>query len=340
MRANLLISVLCAGSAAAALIWIGISRRDIPAPRLTSPTPAVSGCQDTETDSREFLKTAPAPSGSASHSNLWSRVESDEMRRFIANLRDTGCPEEIVRDVVTLRVARKYHSRLMASKSAAAAEWTDIAHPPAFVSSASGEDQGSLCAAMDRELEALLGVDADELKSFACRGWGAEEEDPFLPLEKRGRMREIYDLYRRLRTEARDQLRGAGEQELQAKFQALDQEREAEIAAILSPTEREQYALRYSKASQYVRSHLPEAKNEQEFRTMVQAVNETGVHEAPPAGRWFLARYGIFDPLEKRDTAAERRQAQKEQALREKLKDMLGDQRYEELYPAKAPAAE
>ncbi len=339
MRTNLLISILFGSTAATALIWIGISRWDARAPRLTSPTPADSHCQDTETNAREPLISAPFSSASASHSNLWSHVESDEMPRFIGNLRDTGCPEEILRDVVTFRVARKYHSRLVASKSAAAADWKDIAHPPALVRLASGEDQLSMSAAMDRELEALFGVDANELKSLASRGWHTDGEDSFLPLEKRGRIREIRELYRRLKTEAREQLQGADEREVQAKLQAVDQEKEAEIAAILSPTEREQYALWYSKASEYVRLHLPEAKDEQEFRKLVQAVNETGVYEVPPAIIGVLARYGILNPLEKRDAAAEQRQAQREQALQEKLRGILGDRRYQELYPAK-PAAE
>ncbi len=34
----------------------------------------------------------------------WARIESDDLREFIGNLRRAGCPEETIRDVVTFRV--------------------------------------------------------------------------------------------------------------------------------------------------------------------------------------------------------------------------------------------
>jgi hypothetical protein len=191
---------------------------------------------------------------------------------------------------------------------------------------------------MDRELASLLGANPDELKSIATRGHHLNYGDSFLPLAKDMQVREIRELYRRLSLEARQELEYVADQELLLKLQRLEQERESAIAAILTPSEREAYNLRHSRPAIYARSRLPVAEDEIEFRKFVRAVEESRVYEPPPSGGGSLprfgTRYGIPNPLEKPDTAAEQEQSRKQQRLHQKLKELLGEARCQELFPA------
>lgn len=276
------------------------------------------------------------PSRETTGMTAWARIESDDLREFIGNLRRAGCPEETIRDVVTFRVARKYYARLLATKAGETEAWPDPAHPAPVPTRASGPDQLALRAEMDRELASLLGANPDELKSMASRGSNFEYGESFLPLAKEMRVREIRELYRRLSNEARAELEYVADQELRLKLQRLEQEREAEIAAILSPAERDAHYLRHSRPAVYARSQLPVAMDENEFRKLVRAVEESRVYEPQPSGGGALARfgtrYGIPNPLEKPDTTAQAEQSLRQARLHERLKQSLGEERYRELF--------
>lgn len=284
----------------------------------------------------EVAGVEATPSPGTSGMTAWARIESDDLREFIGNLRRVGCPEETIRDVVTFRVARKYYARLLAAKASEAETWPDLAHPAPLPTRGSGADQLALRAEMDRELASLLGANPDQLKSEASSGHNIYYGESFLPLAKEMRVREIRELYRRLSNEARAELEYVADQELRLKLQRLEQEREAEIAAILSPAEREAYHLRHSRPAVYARSHLPVAMDETEFRKLVRAVEESRVYEPQPSGGGALARfgtrYGIPNPLEKPDTTAQAEQSRRQAGLHERLKQLLGEERYRELF--------
>lgn len=336
MKTKLVFFLLFGTCAGIAFLWLNTPAPAGRAATAKTAEPGVAGpgasTQQASVLAQRAAVSQRAAETQATRTNAWAEIESEDLPRFVANLRNTGCPEDTVRDIATFRVARKYHARLLAAKARQAVVWQDLAHPPALAPASSNEDQLALRAAMDRELAAVLGADPEELKSIVTRGQHLYREEAFLPLNKQMRVREIGELYRRLSNEAREELQGAAEEDIQRKLRNLNQEKEAEIASILTPTEREEYELRYSKAAQYARSHIPEAKNEAEFREFVRAVNEAGVYETQP-NLGVLARYGILNPLEKRDTAAEEEQARKQQLLRQRLKKSLGEQRYRELYP-------
>src|SRR5262245_30581836 len=52
---------------------------------------------------------AGSNSGAAqSPGSLWSAIEDPDPRRLIDRLRAVGCPEQTIRDIVTLRVCRQF----------------------------------------------------------------------------------------------------------------------------------------------------------------------------------------------------------------------------------------
>src|SRR5438128_12417542 len=42
----------------------------------------------------------------------WRMVESEDYKKYIANLRSIGCPEETIRDIIVADVAKLFDSRL------------------------------------------------------------------------------------------------------------------------------------------------------------------------------------------------------------------------------------
>src|SRR5258705_11526606 len=43
----------------------------------------------------------------------WKSIESRDPQKLIANLRDIGCPEQTIRDLMTFRVCRQYRKKLL-----------------------------------------------------------------------------------------------------------------------------------------------------------------------------------------------------------------------------------
>ena len=41
----------------------------------------------------------------------WNAVESDDYKKYIANLRSIGCPEETIRDIITADVNKLYEAK-------------------------------------------------------------------------------------------------------------------------------------------------------------------------------------------------------------------------------------
>jgi len=97
--------------------------------------------------------------------------------------------------------------------------------------------------------------------------------------------------------EAREDPFGPSDPESQARRQELEREKAAAVAAILTPAEYEGYQMWESPAARYVRSSLPAAKSEAEFRAMVKVAAEFDLGSNPVGA---AARYGLApdDPEE------------------------------------------
>jgi len=177
--------------------------------------------------------------------------------------------------------------------------------------------------ALDQELESLFGISAVQLKASVF-GWPEMDYDyQFLSLEKKGRVREINLRYDFLIAEARQ---GSpfweSDPAVEKTIREINRQKKSELARFLTPQELEALLLRESPAARYVRENLPEAKTEEEFRQMVQAVEQSEI--GTPELKSFADRYGLNRQSGPGDE--DKHQAQ----LQARLKELLGEERLTE----------
>jgi hypothetical protein len=264
----------------------------------------------------------------------WSLLESGNMAQFIASLREIGCPEHIIRSIVTFHICREYRGRLVDLETEWSRSWDYAQHVDYHTTRERQQLRDQLSREMDRELQALFDVSAEGLKEDAA-GWRiVNPTDDYLPLSKRAQVLDVESYYRKLINEARGGLIiGEGESEpvVETRVTILHQQKREQLAALLSPLEFEMYQVRNSPAAQYVRRYLPEAESEAEFQKMVQAASEFGMTpEMVPKQNSLPYRYGMrhgTPAAAAQDSEFAARQAQ----LEARLKELLGENRYHEL---------
>ena len=285
----------------------------IPRGEFNPPTAGKPGVRITAVTPRPYAPTTP-----------WAAIEDRDTRQFIGNLRALGCPEDTIRDLVVSRVCRAYRSRLLALQAEAAQSW-DITKGRSLKEWRETHQQHRrLRDQMNDELEDLLGQPAGRLTT-ALLGWPDHSEPPYLSLEKRRQVRDTQRRYEEQSQELTDRrFQGGLDPEERAGLKELQQQRETEIAALLTPQEREERLYRESDASRYVRQHLPPAKSEAEFRDMVRLAAEFDIADMPTSLEF---PYGLPDAAPDEETAEYQR---RKTAFDQRLKETLGDERIAE----------
>jgi hypothetical protein len=175
----------------------------------------------------------------------------------------------------------------------------------------------------DRLAREVLGVD---FQSELLRYWGGDSERTgwrlsFLPDEKRDQVMEMRRKYEDLERAIYDEAGGSlGAADL-AKLNQLHAQQQAELAGLLTPTELEDYSLRFSPEADVLRTQVEGFNpNEQEFRALfrLQEVYDQTLEQA-------LAKNPNLDP-----TARAQVEQQAVQSLEQELRKNLGEQRYAE----------
>lgn len=253
----------------------------------------------------------------------WAAIESTNYLVYINNLRNIGCPEETIRDIIITDIAKLYAKKRAALRA-------QYPPPPYWQTGEAwslGVDSNPELQAKLRELQneqralvkELLGVDfrAEWSKFFddddnAVRAYG------FLPESKRGPLQEILSKYEELEEQIYDRARGLMLDEDQAQLNDLERMRDAEIAQLLTPEEYKEYELRNSPVAEALREQLSGFEpTEEEFRKVfdLQKTFETQ-----------LASTGNLPDDEVRAEATE----QMREALEGEIKKVLGEQRFAE----------
>jgi hypothetical protein len=253
----------------------------------------------------------------------WHILESSNYVAYVQNLRGFGCPEETIRDIIITDVAKLYARRR--------AELRSQAPPQKFwqtteALNASSADLQAQLRALDQEqrdlIHELLGVD---LRAEMTKYWNEEDYqnfgDDYLPAEKKGQVKALKQRYDELEQEIYSRTRGLLLDEDQAALRNLQREHEAELAALLTPEEFEEYQLRHSETANNMRAQLGSFDvTEEEFRKIfrLQKAFDDDFSQA-------------FDPTD--DTAMDikaRAQEQAQALLNQELKKTLGPDRYAE----------
>jgi len=210
----------------------------------------------------------------------WAQLESEDYKTYIERLRSIGCPEQTIRDIIiadldTLlapEIAAAYGRRkeLKYWHPEEAEMQNDVSPGEAFKKQREIDKRK---ADIIREL-----INAD-LSRERMRTSGQEDyyvrRLSFLPEGRRTQVRELLEKFDEAEQKIRD--KGSVEESAlsvgdRAQLRILRQQRESEIAAVLSPQEKQQYEVWLSPTANEVRHALYGMDaSEQEFQAIFQA---------------------------------------------------------------------
>ncbi len=270
----------------------------------------------------------------------WSAIESEDYRKYIANLRGIECPERVIRDIILADI-----NKLYAPKEAPFKDPPPPLTEPWDVTSATtagANDAKSRREAFERRkqlreiekekaaiVKELLG---ETLPLSPLRSWGThnyaliESALNGLAPDKRERAREIYETY----WEASDRLSEAFENkrtpEFMDQYRKHNEQRRNTLQSVLSPEELSDFEMRSSATAQRLGTRVAGLHlTEDEFKAIYQA--RSAIEEP----------FGGTIPLSQLDPKNSQQVAALENTASEVLKQTLGDERYAQFQKSQDP---
>ncbi len=209
----------------------------------------------------------------------WSNIETADYRAYIANLRGTGCPEETIRDIIIADVNKLYAGKWRTLRMQRAAAWkfweSDVKN--AKSNAQNNADRKQLETEREALVKELLGVDLkSELSKYVWETSSRDERYAFLAESKQEALKDIYAKYRAAQTEILTAAKTSGEPKdvTSKKLDELREKRNTDMAAVMTPAENEEYALRTSNLAGRMRTDLAGFEaNEQEFRALYKVLS-------------------------------------------------------------------
>ena len=308
----LLILSLCANLALAGyLVYQGRGKTSA----TTEPSPekkagaAPAAPSAAKTDGKSVTVTVPSAALD------WRIVESEDYKKYIANLRAIGCPEETIRDIITADVNKLFEQRKR--QVTGTTNRFEFWKTGTFFADMFNEEKLNKHRELAKEkrdlLKELLGVDIAEKPDLMGGMNPYETLLDFLPAEKQNALMEHEQSFA-----AKMMKRLKDAQNNPEVMREIMKEKDAELAKVLTPQEKEEYDLRMSQTAMMMRMQMSEFQpNEQEFRDIFKLRKE------------FENEFGMLGmQSNKPEERAKRDSAQKD--LDQNIKNVLGDDRYRE----------
>ena len=248
----------------------------------------------------------------------WNAVESADYKKYIANLRAIGCPEETIRDIITADVNKLYDAKR--KELAGPKKKFEFWKPGMMMGAPADPERTEKERALNKEkrllLTDLLGS-APEDKPDLLAGVSSQLDAmfDFLPTDKRTKVMEVMqDMQTKLQKVMKN---GAPDPEDMRK---LMKDSEAAIAAVLTPEELLDYNLRFSMTATMMRMNLAGFEpTETEFLDLYKKKKAYDDE--------FGGAFGA--PLNLKGEEQEKQKAA-EKALDEAVKAQLGQTRYDD----------
>lgn len=268
-----------------------------------------------EAPARRPSPSAPPAIQRSGTASLWAALESDDLATLVGRLRAAGFTRTAIRSIVNARLEERFAARFREITG----PYEDIPFwKPDPMSGFSGmsfyEQYNLIHRERTRMLRELLGTDAhygSDPTAAQQRQYGS------LSQAKIDLVQRIADDYAEMTSQIRAGMQGLTLPEDREKLALLEREKQADLAAILSPAELEDYQMRSSPVTMRLRGAMTLMDaTEAEFRAIFQV--QQRFHEQINPGP------GLFNS----DTMNQRREAQQQQA--EQLKAVLGESRYSE----------
>lgn len=305
----------------AALVGVLISRTSEPGGK-TAIHGLHAAAAATAGSSSEPGRNAPSAAGTAvdntpvPRSQIWSALQADDLKAYVAHLRAAGFPEKTIRTLVGLALAERHAERRKELESG-------FSETPYWRQQTWWGNEPKKQAALNQlwrehreTLDQLLGPDPDE--PVQARSW-RQRQYGGIPREKVDEIQRLQQDYGELSQEINRAAKGFLLPEDREKLAFLEKEKLADLHELLTPDEFLEYQLRNSPAANQLRNDFRQIElTEEEFRALYAlraAVDEQLGNPDP-----FLSR--------KRDQAEGRDKA--ETQLREQYRTVLGEERYAE----------
>ena len=256
----------------------------------------------------------------------WRQIEDEDFKKYIQNLRDIGCPEETIRNLVKQDLDKYYDQRKadILSKSPARKEFWKSGNPSSLGRpSASASSQ---MAQLDREKNEVLGElfnpsglaainrpgPLARARSQAKSGYAMD----FIPEETKAQLNTLEQEYGSQLLKKMAQ--GASDAQDMAEIRQLRQDRDSSIATMLTPEQKTEYDLRKSPTAANMRLQMDGFDpSEDEFRDIF------GARKA------FDDEHGVVPGASISAGDMEARQFA-EQEMNDQIHTSLGDDRYQD----------
>jgi len=253
-----------------AAVWLGWPRH-----RLTGTAGAGRGGADGGGAGRTNLVVRRLPF-------MWQEVESTDYPTYIANLREIGCPEQTIRDIIIADVNALYARKRATELVTPDQQWWR-SEPDPVVAAAAAEKARALETERRELLANLLGLtwEAGDLASLPRPSRPGVLLDGALlgslPAETKQAVQEIS-----LRSQERmqtylDALRNQGRDPDPAELAKLRQQTRDDLARVLAPGQLEEFLLRYSQYASNLRNEFGQLQffnpTPDEFRAVFRATD-------------------------------------------------------------------
>jgi hypothetical protein len=244
----------------------------------------------------------------------WNEVESADFATYIKNLRNIGCPEHTIRDIIVAEVNELYADRLTRELDLPEQKWW-LADPDMDALQAGMDQVRSFDAEKGQLLTQLLGPGWETQKATA--GASSIRFDGTvlsqLSTEARAAVERVETEARRARNELEGRARLENRPLSTEELNRLRQDTRTQLTGVLNPEQLEEYLLRYSSTADQMREELRGfGANADEFRRLFRVRDNfdqqiaaiTGVDDASVARRNELAR--LRDEAVRREIGPER----------------------------------
>lgn len=254
----------------------------------------------------------------------WGELESQDYRAYIQNLRQVGCPEQTIRDIIIADLDMLWAPRIRSLLPPAQAMNYWESAQEKLANDFDGRARERQERAIDREkrdvVRELVEVDlASERHKLQGKEDPHERRLQFLPAQKRMDAREIMDLHQEEESQIRERVAEEGAPltaEERNRLKEIKDARTAALDQLLTPAERELYELWTSPSADTVRHDFYGMEaTEEEFRK-VYALQRAFDED------WNRDQYNVQDPT----VGAMWGKAKSE--LDSKVKQALGEERF------------
>ncbi|MDB6064998.1 MAG: Peptidoglycan-binding LysM [Pedosphaera sp.] len=244
MRRNLIIVLSVGLNVALAVVLVLHKRHDVAAPAQTESTPPPAATNRVKTQvviRKQFFS--------------WDELESPDYPVFITRLRDIGCPEQTIRDIIIADVNQLYAKRRLAEVVTPEQQWWRSVADTNITQAANAKIQS-----LDQERRALLttllgpGWDSAESMRLALALNGPVLGD--LSPEVKQTLQDIAARSQQRTSAYLDAQEKAGKAPDPAELARIKQQTRNELAQALSPAQLEEFLLRYSQTAADLRNQL------------------------------------------------------------------------------------